>query len=326
MAGLLLTRRFYLIAFTGLLLIILGGIANGFPEVVDLADNRDFVNEGYGVLHLDYLAIWDNMVLEDGADYPLGTIWLILYDPDPYADMDEMDEEDWDPSDELGRFQVPGLGSRDRWSNSDEIIYRNAGLYEWESDKFDRIVFRVLIENSSADYDTSTIIWGVINKDEAYTASEYDNEYASIKFRTTDLPEYDMPPYVTFNELWFEHEVNVDGQDGVMLHADFQVDNMRGEVARLAAFVHYDENDESVECQIDNPDYMTSDGYLTYQTDMMPLYPYTVYSDTTLFFPYDAFPESDDYIQLYMHVELLDADWNYIGAEDSPVFEVNITK
>lgn len=326
MTGKTFTLRLCLISIIGLMLIFSGSIANAFPEVVDLEDSRDFITDGYNILVLDDLSIWDNLVLEDGADYPFGTVWLILYDPDPYADMDEMFENKWNRSRELARYQVPGPRSQDRWGAGDEIVFRNAGVYDWASNSFDRVVFRFIVEDPSAELDTDTIMWGTVYEVDTYSSSDFTNDYADTTFRTTDLPEYESPPYVTFNELWFEHEVIVDGRDGVMLHVDFQIDNMRGLIGRLAAYVHYDEDDEPVECMIDEPDYMTSDGYLTNQLDYMPPYPNTIYSDSTFFFPYEAFPSGNDYLEYYVHVEYLDEDWNYVGGMDSPVFEVYIPK
>lgn len=319
-------NRFNLIPIFILAMVFFSGTAYGFPEVYDLEDYDEFIQDGYNILHLDYLAIWDNLVTKDNPDHPFGQIWLILYDPDPYTDMDEMEENKWNRSRELARFQIPGPRSHDRWAGEDELVFWSAGLYDWGSDDFDRIVFRIMVENPSPENDTDTVMWGTIEEDDSYTSLEFSDDYASVKFRTCDLPEYESPPYITFNEIWFEHEVEEDGVEGLYVHLDFQVDYMRGQIGRLAAYVHYDEDGNSVECGIDDPDYMTSDGNLTNQFDFMPYYPYTIYSDFTLFLPYEAFPRSDDYVAYYLNIEMLDEDWNFIGSSESPVFEVLVPK
>lgn len=327
-----MTRNSFLIRSLAILIastvLILPGPVNAFPEVFDLKDNRAFILEGTNILHLDYLVIRDNLVTEDRQSYPLGKVWLIIYDPDPYTDMDTMSENKWRSSRELERYELPGPGSQGRWADGDEVIFRNAGVYFWDSNDYDRVVFRFMIENPSPDYDSDTIMWGTIVKDESYIALELSTDRADVKFRTLDLPELFPPPYVIFEEIWFEHDVTMYDEEtdeeieGLELHIKFELDSMRGEIARLAAYIHTDKDGESVECRIDDPEYMTGDGFLTSQTDFMPYYLDTIYHDFTLFFPYDAFPSSDDYVAYYINIEILDEDWDLINSYQSPVFEV----
>jgi hypothetical protein len=102
----------------------------------------------------------------------------------------------------------------------------------------------------------------------------------------------------------------------------FDVTNMRGEVARLSAYVHEHPGGESVRSMIDNPLYRTPDGWLTVQEDFMPYYPDTTFTDFILFFPYDAFPTSDDYVDYVMNVEIADEDGDVIRSAFSPAFSV----
>jgi len=118
------------------------------------------------------------------------------------------------------------------------------------------------------------------------------------------------------------HEVKLDGFIGLELHVRFDVEHMRGDVGRLAAYVHEHPDSESVRGNLDNPLYRTPAGWLTVQEDFMPFYPDTTFTDFVLFFPYDAFPVSDNYVDYVMNVEIADEDGDVIRSALSPVFSV----
>ncbi len=296
--------------------------ASSSPVIFD-ADDARYIDEGFDILTIDYILVTDNLVTDTGFDYPYGKIWIILYEPEPYENLDLMEEENWDRSHELARIELPGPSGFDRWSDGDEVIFSNLGIYEWGGNSFDRVVFRIFVEEPSADIHSQTLMWGTLSETASHhTTYEFNNDCIYIYFRTLDLPEEQLPPMVSIQDIWLEHNVKVGGFDGLRVHMKFQADNMRAQTCRIAAYFHYDNNSESVACGIDDPAYSTPTGNLTIQKDFIPIYPATIFSDFTMFIPYEAFPFSDDYIDYHVNIEVLDSGWKYIGSGQSPVFSV----
>jgi hypothetical protein len=292
------------------------------PQAFDGTGNADLITQGQGLLCLDYLGVRDNRVQEDGADYPYGRLWLILYDPGHYDCRKEMKEEDWAPADELDRLQLPGPSDQARWSNDDEMVYRNFGVLEWKTANLDRLVFRIIVDDPTASWETDTLAWGVIEENDSLNTVIYETADLTAIFRTTDLPELTLAPAITISDVWFVHNVKKDNMRGLEVHIDYQVDNMRTVPCRVAAFIHTEGDATPVECAMDDPKYRTSDGHLTVQEDFVPIYTNTSFSDVALFIPYDAFPVSDDFVSYYAVVQILDAGWHELGSTESVPFEV----
>ncbi len=293
------------------------------PSIYDGSADGRFISEGFGVLTVDYVGVMDNCVTETGTDYPYGRIWLILYNPTPYEKMDLMEEDAWDRTLELCRYELPGPSSTGRWADGDEVVFQSLGIYRWETNDFDRAVFRIVVEEPAKDTPVETLIWGSIQEDDTLnTTLEFGNESVAVYFRTLDLPETLLQPTVSFQDIWLEHNVNVGGYDGLKVHAKFQTESLRAQVIRLAAYVHYAHNGEPVPCQVNDPSFATPSGFLTVQQNFVPIYPATIFSDFALFIPYSAFPVSADYIDYQINIELLDAGWEAIGGAQSPVFSV----
>ncbi len=297
--------------------------AHAQPEVYDAEEEGTlFITDGFDILCLDYLEVFDNGVQEDGTDFPYGRLWLIMYDPRPYEDQSEMNEDEWDRRDELERFELPGPSSQGRWGNDDSVAFRSAGIYGWDENRWDRVVFRLVVEEPTEAWETDTLMWGTIHEDDSYNTEVFEDEQINVFFRTTDLPEERLFPDAEITEIWFEHNVMSGGREGLEVHVVFDIDHMRTYTGRLCVFVHYEVDGEQVICAGDDPAYESPNGYLTIQEDFVPLYPTTTFTDFPLFIPYDAFPESDRYIDYYIDIEILDELWELIGTGTSPVFEL----
>jgi len=317
--------RFHLSMFLTLLIALTAASSplSAEAQIYDGLDSDEFISTGSDILTVDYIGLWDNEVAETGTDYPYGRIWLVLYPPEPYAKQDVMEEDGWNRADELARYEIPGPSSTDRWADGDEVIFTHLGIYEWGGNIYDSVVFRVIVEEPDDANAVDTIIWGLLFEDDTReTDYEFRTDTISIYFRTTNLPGRFSVPSAVFNEIWIEHAVEVGGYDGILVHTKFQVDNLRASTCRIAGFVHYDNNNESVPSQLDDAAYRTPSGNLTIQRDFIPIYPSTLFSDMTLFIPYDAFPISDDFVDYNISLEILDSDWNYVHSDTSPVFSV----
>ena len=315
-------RRLLILIGPVLLLLSVASRVPALPEIYDASGDRDFIFEGETTLAVDYLGVWNNGVFEDGVDYPYGRIWLILYKPEPYEKRGRMDEDDWNRRDELSRYELPGPSSRARWENGDECVYRDTGIHKWSEHPFDRIVFRILVEEPTPSWDVDTLIWGVIHEDDSYDPLVFENENLRVVFRTLDLPEVFLPPVARINQVWLEHDTKEENWEGLQVHLAFQIDNLRCYKARLALHVHYDQDGEPVLCKINEPAYMTPDGHLTAQKDFIPCYTNTEFPDFALFVPYAGFPESDDYVDYYADIEILDEKWEPVESCVTPVFSV----
>jgi len=305
-----------------LLLLFTAGHTSALPAIYDADNDVRFIDLGSEVLAIDYLGIWDNRVLGSGTDYPYGHIWIILYQPEPYESRDLIEENTWNRSYEIDRFEIPGPSRDGLWENNDEVAFRNLGIHDWHEGETDRIVFRIVVEEPAIDTPTETLTWGTIHEDDTYTALQFANANLEILFRTLALPETFLRPSVSFEDAWFEHNVKMGMHTGLEVHVRFQVDNLRSYPCRLAAFVHYIENDNPVECRMQDPLYRTPNGNITIQEDFMPYYTSTIFDDFDMFIPYEAFPPSDDYVDYYMIIEVMDADRLVIASLRSRVFSV----
>jgi len=310
-------------AFGLILILLLLATPSSAIEICNEADNPDVITAGTNILTIDYLGIVDNGVTETGADPSYASLWLIIYDPRHYADIPEMNEDEWRRSHEIARFQIPGPSTQGRWRNDDEVAYRNFGIYDWASDRFDQVVFRIYVEEPGEGVATDTLMWGVIQEDDTYDSNlEFIGGSLQINFRTTTLPENVLRPEATITETWLVHNAESGSYNGLEIHVKLQIDNMRARQCRLAAYVHLDSNGESVYSNIDDPTFSTPSGYLTVQEEFVPIYPETIFNDFVLFIPYEAFPTSDDYVDYHANLEILDNDWNYLGSIQTPAFSV----
>jgi hypothetical protein len=233
-----------------------------------------------------------------------------------------MNEDDWVRSDEIIRVIIQGPSADGKWANDNEMVFKNLGVHEWSAGAKDRIVFRFLVDRPSEDWETDTLMWGIARETETQDATSYELPEMSVIFRTLDLPETAPPPVVTFNDVWFVHDVKKDGRTGLEAHVDFQVDNLRASLCRLAGFVHSNADGSQVSTPIEDPEYRTSEGFLTVQEEFVPVYTNTSFSDYSLFIPYDAFPVSADFVSYYVVVQVLDSDLKQLGSTNSVAFEV----
>lgn len=92
----------------------------------------------------------------------------------------------------------------------------------------------------------------------------------------------------TFEKIWVEHDVKVDGKKGMRIHTSFVVkNNLNVECTLVAHFYHRDGAQLSgADLQ---GDYSTSDGHVVTYVKVTPRFTSTRYSDKSLFIPYKEF-------------------------------------
>jgi len=142
----------------GAIFIALSAPVFALPGYYDGLDSTEFINEGRKILTIDYIGLWDNGVYEDGTDFPYGDLWIYIYEPDLYRWADELEESDWNRRHEIDRFRLPGQALRGMWLSGDEVTYINSGVYDWREFDYEAVVFRVVVIEPSADWDTDTLM------------------------------------------------------------------------------------------------------------------------------------------------------------------------
>jgi len=89
---------------------------------------------------------------------------------------------------------------------------------------------------------------------------------------------------VSFHKYWIEHNVMENNVKGMVLHANFDVNNHKGEKLQVAAYFKY-ANGRVVKDI--NKRYNTVDGQAATHVNITPGYDNATYSDCKMFFPYD---------------------------------------
>jgi hypothetical protein len=111
-------------------------------------------------------------------------------------------------------------------------------------------------------------------------------------------------PEATFHDARIVHNVTVNGQKGMRVHARFTVNYGLNNPCKLIAYF-YDEDGEPLES--DDPKYKNADGNVSVSTTFTPKYDPALYKDLQLFVPYVALNmESGDEYNLKFYLALYD--------------------
>src|SRR4030095_15273292 len=117
-------------------------------------------------------------------------------------------------------------------------------------------------------------------------------------------------PEAVFESARIVHNVTVDGEKGMRVHAKFQVKYGKGVACRMIAYFYYDDSDNTplkASSEADYKAYRTVKGQVSASTRFTPAYDPAVYNDLQLFVPYDALnmASGDDY-DLKFYLSLYD--------------------
>ncbi|MEM9679119.1 MAG: hypothetical protein AAF901_02245 [Bacteroidota bacterium] len=103
---------------------------------------------------------------------------------------------------------------------------------------------------------------------------------------TTNTTTYKKKVDGKFNKVWAEHNVYEYGVKGMKIHADYNINNMKGTKGKLVAYFYYK---DGTKLKDTNKKYRTTDGQVSTSKDFNPNYDRTLYSDYWVFIPYDEF-------------------------------------
>ena len=125
----------------------------------------------------------------------------------------------------------------------------------------------------------------------------------SIRLNLTTAAAPDDPE-AKFHAARIVHNVTVNGQKGMRVHASFTVNYGLDNPCKLIAYF-YDEDGEPLES--DDPKYSNADGNVSASTTFTPKYDPAFYKDLQLFVPYVALNmESGDEYNLKFYLALYD--------------------
>jgi hypothetical protein len=98
-------------------------------------------------------------------------------------------------------------------------------------------------------------------------------------------------PEAVFEDARIVHNVTVDGEKGMRVHAKFHVKYGKGTPCMMIAYFYYDDTDNKAlkaSSDADYRAYRTTNGNVSAKTNFTPAYDPAVYNDLQMFIPYDA--------------------------------------
>lgn len=98
-------------------------------------------------------------------------------------------------------------------------------------------------------------------------------------------------PEAVFQDARIVHNVTVDGEKGMRVHAKFLVKYGKGIPCRMIAYFYYDDSDNTPLKASSEPDYRayrTTKGQVSAGSNFTPAYDPAQYNDLQLFIPYEA--------------------------------------
>ena len=128
----------------------------------------------------------------------------------------------------------------------------------------------------------------------------------------TVTPAAFADPEAIFDDARIVHNVTVDGEKGMRVHAKFHVKYGKGVPCLMIAYFYYDDAKNTplkASSEADYRAYRTVNGQVSAKTKFTPAYDPAVYNDLQLFIPYDALNmESGDAYELKFYLALYDQD------------------
>ena len=115
-------------------------------------------------------------------------------------------------------------------------------------------------------------------------------------------------PEAIFEGARIVHNVTVNGEKGMRVHAKFRVKYGQDVECMLIAYFYFDDADQT-KLKTSDPNYRSKDGTVSAHTNFTPAYDPAEYADLQIFVPYDALnmQEGDEY-DLKFYLALYDKE------------------
>jgi hypothetical protein len=132
-------------------------------------------------------------------------------------------------------------------------------------------------------------------------------------------------PIATYQGARIVHNVKVNGQVGMRVHATFTVKYALDTPCQLIAYFYYDDQ-ENTPLEAGDPKYRTKNGKVSSSVNFTPGYDPAVYKDLQIFMPYDALNlESGEVHSLKFYLGLYNKDGGaFFGKSGWYKFEVTM--
>ena len=152
----------------------------------------------------------------------------------------------------------------------------------------------------------------------AATPAKFDPTKITVNNLTFDDPE------AVYESARIVHNVTVDGEKGMRVHAKFSVKYGKGIACSMIAYFYYDDSDNTP-LKAGDANYRTRDGNVSAHTNFTPGYDPAVYNDLQIFVPYDALNmESGDVYDLKFYLALYDKEGGRFFGK-SPWYKFRLT-
>lgn len=129
-----------------------------------------------------------------------------------------------------------------------------------------------------------------------------------VEFARNNLTIVPEDPEAIYEGARIVHNVTVDGEKGMRVHAKFRVRYGLNVPCMMIAYFYFDDED-STPLKTDDPNYRSKNGVVSAHANFTPAYDPAVYNDLQLFMPYEALnmASGDDY-NLKFYLALYDKE------------------
>lgn len=175
-------------------------------------------------------------------------------------------------------------------------VYAHYAQMGWSREDVDAQVLKKSRASIYSEFDPNSIMLYEIDGSNTRTGLTYeaandlsDMDKKVIRFVypyiSDAAPVIDIKsPGTKFNLVWVEYDVFDGGQKGMRIHADFDIEYMKGMDCRMVAWFEFNNGSDLKDY---NQQYRTVDGHVSSGVDFKPGYTNTNYSDLWVFIPYE---------------------------------------
>lgn len=143
----------------------------------------------------------------------------------------------------------------------------------------------------------------------SFTPDAADDSAITDNANSSDDAKSPTEPNATFGDLRVDYDVKEKGQNGMRIHTNFTVNNLKGVDSYLAI---YFETKDGKRLQDKNKRFYSEAGEVAVYGSFKPGYDVTDYKDTTIFMPYDELDLGRGKYELRMDVDLIYKDGTLI--------------
>ena len=159
-----------------------------------------------------------------------------------------------------------------------------------------------------------------------FELTEPDNSRSSatpLRPASKKNPLLTTGPHATFDSMWVDFDVTVDGKFGMRLHYKFTAYNLKDSTAYLMAFF-LGADGRTGNLRDKNGQFTSTSGSIATWAQIKPGYPETLYNDLSMFIPYSELELKEGKYTLLVESKLIFANGGWIA--NFPFFTFNFTQ